>query len=198
MLLSTDVFASSSTEVLFLKFFLISENFIILLSVKYGHIDFPFTSLNSPMFSIMFSIFISFLLLCFLYIHLVLPVCTWVLGHSLKHGKLTSGHMLKIRLFFLLIESVLNSFSVRGLGSFYSMLEFRLPWSCISRGQRITGGVSLWLQKPCHVLHADFHSTLLYPGRLAFFLPPLLQCLLNLGNGGVNIDAPLHHLGINT
>lgn len=62
MLLSTDVFASSSIEVLFLKFFLISENFIILLSVKYGHIDFPFTSLNSPMFSIMwsFSIFISF------------------------------------------------------------------------------------------------------------------------------------------
>lgn len=49
---STDVFASSSIEVLFLKFFLISENFIILLSVKYGHIDFPFTSPNSPMFSI--------------------------------------------------------------------------------------------------------------------------------------------------
>lgn len=163
MLFSTDVFASSSIEVLFLKFFLISENFIILLSVKYGHIDFPFTSANSPMFSITwsFSIFISFLLFCFLCIHLVLPVCSWVLGHSLKHGKLTSGHMLKIRLFFLLIESGLNSFSVRGLESFHSMLEFQLPWSCIDRGQRITGRVSLWLLAvPCPARSLSQHPSL--------------------------------------
>lgn len=100
---------------------------------------------------------------CFLCVHLVLPVCTWVLDHSLKHGKLTSGHMLKERLFLPLIESVLNSFSVRGLESFYSVYAGILVTLMVYRswaGNQRWCEFMIAIATPCPAHSLSQHSSL--------------------------------------
>lgn len=87
---------------------------------------FPQHLLNNPQLHTLFS---------FLVIHqiqLVLPICIWVWGHKLEHGKPVSGHNLEEWFFLPSQLSAANRSTVKGwvLETIYpTMLGFGLAWS---------------------------------------------------------------------